>query len=96
MSDLHCKPIPNLTYRDRLYFWKYVDKSPGQGPSGECWRWTGRTNKKGYAIYRIQKKKIRKSFILHSNGKGPRETDHAALVRLAYVCQILPLEHRNG
>lgn len=33
-------------------FWRKVDKSPGQGPKGECWMWIGATNPYGQGVFR--------------------------------------------
>jgi hypothetical protein len=34
-------------------FWAKVDKTPGQGPHGDCWGWLSAKNKDGYGLFQI-------------------------------------------
>jgi hypothetical protein len=38
------RPLTPLPVR----FWRFVDKTPGFGPWGNCWRWKGHISKSGY------------------------------------------------
>lgn len=42
-------------------FWEKVDKSPGHGPNGDCWLWTGKTVDKGYGRF-VGNKAHRKAY----------------------------------
>lgn len=47
--------IPTLTAQEQKRFWKYVDKSPGHGPNGDCWIWiAGKYGRVGYGGFRIR------------------------------------------
>lgn len=37
-------------------FWEKVDKTPGQGPQGDCWVWSAHCTKDGYGRFQIGKK----------------------------------------
>jgi hypothetical protein len=46
--------LPELTEQDINRFWKQVSQTPGQGPNGDCWIWTGYHNGLGYGRLSIK------------------------------------------
>lgn len=47
-------------------FQSFVDKTPGQGPNGDCWIWRGLIDPKGYARFKVRHRYVtahRKMFL---------------------------------
>ena len=52
-------------------FWSHVDKSPGQGPNGDCWVWTGVINNvSNYGYMMVKGKQKRAHRLSYEFNKG--------------------------
>lgn len=48
----------NLARNNENTFWNRVDKTPGLGPNGDCWEWTGTLQGNGYGCFSYYGKPI--------------------------------------
>ncbi len=75
------KPIPQLSEKDIARFWARVDKTPGQGPKGECWPCIGTRTGQGYGQFYAQHTLMRMHrvayFLETGRDLGPDEGCHS-------------------
>jgi hypothetical protein len=51
--------LPNLTSQRIERFWSHIDKSKGQGKTGDCWEWQKSRTSKGYGRFGLWKHNVR-------------------------------------
>lgn len=76
---------PTLRPQDIQRFWERVDKSPNQGPQGECWAFTGSRDKDGYGFFSTQGRVCRSHRIAFFI-----ETGEWPAVLICHVCDWPP------
>lgn len=64
MTPLHID-LRIMTEAQKLDFWSKVDKTPGYGPKGECWKWIGPTNNHRYGQIWIGRGSSRQKCLSH-------------------------------
>lgn len=52
-------------------FWNRVDKTPGHGPNGDCWLWTGAVDTPGYGAVGWYGKKRNTHRVAYELANGP-------------------------
>ena len=52
-------------------FARGVDKTPGHGPNGDCWRWMGRPDRDGYGQIKVGKRNKRAHRVAYELQYGP-------------------------
>ena len=69
----HRVKLPQLTPQEIERFWKKVDKTPGQGPQGDCWQWTGYCNEDGYGKFGLRGQAVSASRVAYliKTGEDP-------------------------
>ena len=53
MTDKHTYTDPYLAKAQKRYE-KKINRTPGQGPQGDCWQWAGTTDGRGYGEIKVR------------------------------------------
>lgn len=85
IDDL-CKDSTNYMERAEKRFWDKVDKTPGHGPNGDCWLWTGFIHEKGYGYFKF----LRKSWAAHRFSYGLHFDDFIETACVCHACDNRP------
>lgn len=56
-------------------FWEKVDKTPSYGPNGDCWKWQGLIDPKGYARFKVRSRYVTAHRKMYTDVRGPIPTD---------------------
>lgn len=75
--DAHCRARHAKAVEPATRFAKYVDRSAGRGPHGDCHEWIGHLNSKGYGRLRVGNKMMlaHRFAWLEAHGNLPDELD---------------------
>lgn len=72
-----------------IRFWRNVDKTPGYGPCGDCWRWTGLRLRNGYGrimVDGVRQGAHRAAYILRYGAIPPGPGYHGYCV--CHACDV--------
>lgn len=103
MAVFDCKPLPTISKTAVRKFWAKVNKTPGQGPNGDCWEWVGARFKRGYGAKRV-KGKVRQThriayFLQHGIDPYPllvrHSCDNPPCCNGAHLLRGMPIDNTN-
>jgi hypothetical protein len=74
-----------ITTELRARFWAKVDQTPGQGPKGDCWCWTGNRNWDDYGQFKVKGKTVRANRLAYLLAKG-----NPGILKVRHTCDNPP------
>lgn len=63
MPVIDCKPLPVFSVKEIQRFYSNIDRSPGQGPRGDCHAWVGSRFVNGYGRFKSKGRTMKSSRI---------------------------------
>lgn len=86
------RKLPQLFPQDVERFWSKVDKTPGQGPKGDCWFWIGAQQGKGYGEFTLCAARYKKksTFLAHRIAYRITFDDDPESLLICHTCDMEP------